>query len=288
MKKIFLLFLGSILFYNISKGQAQQENTIYVVDSVPIIETPAAEESSLDPNEIADLVVIRNKDSLKMLGYEKMDGAIFIFTKEYRNRPDELKKIPTTARMTRQDGKWFLAGNSAPYSGPFIDYFLNGKKQGEGSLKEGKLIGLRTIYYHNGHLSHEGHYVDGIENGTEKEFYADGSLRQKGDIRNGNEEGVWEMYYPNGQVKQHNTFENGKMAGESLTWYSTGKIKAKESIVNGKTISDPRRDQIQKFFDKGSDAEKNGDHRQAIKNYQKCLEIDSSYAEAYFGIAPQK
>lgn len=288
MKKIFLLFLGSILFSIISKGQDQKDNTIYIVDSVPIIQNPTEEESSLNPSEIADIVVIRNRDSLRMLGYEKMDGAIFIFTVEYKNRPEEVKNIPTTMRMTRQDGKLFLTGSPTPYSGPFIDYFLNGKKQGEGFLKEGKLNGLRTIYYHSGPPSVERQYEDGIENGTEKEYYADGSLSQKGDFRNGKEEGVWEMYYPNGQVKQRNTFEKGKFIGESLTYYSLGRIKARESVVDGHPVPDPAREKIQKLFDKGTDAEKNGDHRQALKNYAKCLEIDTSFAEAYFGIGASK
>ena len=40
--------------------------------------------------------------------------------------------------MTKKNGAWFLK-DSEPYTGKFIDYYLNGKKEGEGYLFNGKL-----------------------------------------------------------------------------------------------------------------------------------------------------
>jgi antitoxin component YwqK of YwqJK toxin-antitoxin module len=283
MKKVVFIFFGLLFIWRVSKGQSTQEYIIYIVDSIPVIDDPGQEQNSLGPAEIGRMVVVTNKDTLKMLGFPHMDKAIFVFTKEYEGRSDSAKRIPRIKQMSRKNGKWFFEGSPTPYSGPFIDYYFNGKKQDEGKLNDGKLTGLHTMYYYNGHLSFQRHYVDGIADGEEREYYQDGSLSQKGDFKTGAEEGIWEMYYPNGQVKQHNVFENAKMVGESVSYYSSGKLKATELIKNGKALPDPAINKIQKLYDKGVAAEKDGDHGLAIKDYSKCLDIDNTYAEAYFG-----
>ncbi len=283
MKQLVFIFFWLIFFCHLSRGQSPHESIIYIVDSVPVLDDPDQEQNSLGPAEIGRMVVVTNKDTLKMMGFPHMDKAIFIFTKEYEGRPDSVKRIPGIKQMSRQNDRWYFEGSKTPYSGPFIDYYLNGKRKDEGMLSEGKLNGLHTLYYYNGHLSLQRHYIQAIADGEEREFYGDGSLSQKGDFKNGVEDGVWEMYYPNGQVKQHNVFENGKMIGESVSYYSTGKHKATEKIKNGKALPDPAISKVQKLYDHGAAAEKDGNHGVAIKDYSKCVDIDSTYAEAYFG-----
>lgn len=85
--------MGLFCIVSHSYGQVANENIIYIVDSIPILKQLDASESSLDPEYISEMIVIKNKDSLKNIGYEKMDGAIFIFTKAYRSRPDDIKKF---------------------------------------------------------------------------------------------------------------------------------------------------------------------------------------------------
>jgi antitoxin component YwqK of YwqJK toxin-antitoxin module len=185
--------------------------------------------------------------------------------------------------MEKKNGQWHLIDSANPYSGKFIDYYYNGREQRKGEFREGRANGRYTTYFHTGIISVERHYLDGIPDGTEKEYYPDGSLMQKGDFKAGKEEGVWEMYYPNGQVKQHNIFSNGQFIGESLTYYSTGKVKAREKIKNGKNIPDPSRQKIDKLYNNGTEATKVEDYKTAIKYFQKCIDLDSTYAEAWFG-----
>jgi len=214
------------------------------------------------------------------LGYDKFDGAIFIFTKEYRKRPENIKQIPSSKQMESKNGVWYFRGSQ--YSGKFIDYYYSGRKQGEGIFRNGKAEGHRIMYHQNGQLAMERVYSNGIENGLEREYYVDGTLKQKGEFVNGKEEGVWEMYFPNGQVKQRSSFKDGNMEGETTVYYSTGKVLAVEVTKNGKTTPDKRLEKISQVMNKGHESSKQEDYKSAIKSYSKAIELDSTYAEAYF------
>ena len=252
---------------------------MFIVDSIPVIDDPE-ESDTISPIDIADITVIKNKDSLNRLGYGQFDGAMYIFTKEYRNRPDSLKQIPSTRQMEQKNGVWFFHSN--PYTGRFIDYYYSGRKQGEGIFINGKVSGHRKIFYQNGKVSAERDYKDGIENGFEIEYYENGSMKQKGEFVNGKENGIWDMYFPNGQLKQRSNFINGEMEGETTVYYSTGKVLAVEVTKNGKTTPDKRIEKIEQLLSKGHQSNKEGDYKNAIKNYSKAIELDSTYADAYF------
>ncbi|MCA6438517.1 MAG: tetratricopeptide repeat protein [Sediminibacterium sp.] len=279
MNKIILLFAGFFFIHNISFGQNSNDKIMFVVDSIPVIDDPE-EGNEILQTDIADITVIKNKDTLNRLGYGRFDGVTFIFTKEYRNRPDSLKQIPSSKQMERKNGVFLFHG--MPYSGRFIDYYYSGRKQGDGVFLNGKVNGHRTMYYQNGKVSVEREYKDGIENGFEIEYYEDGSLQQKGEFVNGKENGIWDMYFPNGQLKQRSNFVNGVMDGETTVYYSTGKILAVEITKNGKTTPDKRLEKIYQAMSKGHASNKEEDYKSAIKNYSKAIELDSTYAEAYF------
>lgn len=278
MKTRFVLLL--LIFSLKLFSQNKNENVIYVIDNVKVINDPERG-NEINNDDIADVNVIKNKDSLKKKGLENFDSAIFIYTKEFRKRSDELKKIPTTKNMEMQNGNiWYL--NDKIYSGKFIDYYYSGRIQGEGNLLNGKLDGLRKIYFQNGKLSVERNYKNSIPNGLEQEYYEDGSLKQKGEFISGKEEGVWEMYFPNGQVKQHTIFQNGKMIEESKTFFSNGNIDRTEKIVDDKILPDPKFAEINSQMRKANEDYKNGEEKSAIKTLSKIIETNPTYKDAYF------
>jgi len=279
---ILLLTLSSVI------GLSQNENVIYVVDSIPVIEEPKDGFGTLTENEINNVVVVKDKKVIESSGYKDFDGIIYVFTKEYVKRPDSIKVIPTTKIMSKKNGTWYLKNNSTPYSGKFIDYYLTGKKQGEGNLFNGKLKGKRILYYRNGNVSDEIEYENGISNGLEKRFYKDESLMQKGTFKNGKEIGVWEVYHPNGQLKQHSTFVNGKMDGASISYYSTGEIKGKNMYKNGVYQKDKTNDKIYKLYKQAQSYYKQGDFKSAIKKYTKCIELNENWTDGYFARATAK
>ena len=284
-KKILTLLL--VLTSIISFGQ--NENILYIVDSIPVIKEPKEGFGTLTENEIDNLVVVKDKKIIESSGYKNLDGIIYIFTKEYAKRPDSIKAIPTTKLMTRKNGTWYLKNSSTTYSGKFIDYYLIGKKKGEGILFNGKLKGKRLLYHINGNVSGEIEYENGISNGIEKRFYDDGTLMQKGKLKSGKENGIWEMYHPNGQLKQITTFnENGKMDGESVSYYSTGKEKGKTIYVNGIYQKDKINDKLFKLYNKSQELYKQVNHKGAIKKLDKALELDSNWAKGYFARGTMK
>jgi hypothetical protein len=92
MKKILFITIVISLLSIKTFGQNKSENIVYIVDKITVREDPE-KGNEITESDIADMNVIKNKDSLKTLGFEKFDGAIFIYTKEYRKRPEEIKQI---------------------------------------------------------------------------------------------------------------------------------------------------------------------------------------------------
>lgn len=279
MSKIIIFFIVFSLFSRISFGQNSNDKMIFVVDSITVLNDPE-EGNEILQTDIADMKIVKNKDSLKNIGYAQYDAVTFLFTKEYRKRSDIIKQIPSANQMHRKDGAFYL--HDILYSGQFIDYYYSGNKQSEGTFLNGKLSRQRKIYYQNGKLQAEKTFKDGLENGIDNFYYLDGSLKEKGEWVNGKEEGIWKTFYPNGQVMLRNHYKNGEVYDTATEYYSTGKIKEIVFIKDGKVIPDPRIVKIKQLMIKSNESNKDGDSKSALKYCAKVVEIDSTYAEAYF------
>jgi antitoxin component YwqK of YwqJK toxin-antitoxin module len=279
---VYLLFLSIAAF-----GQNQNERILYIVDSIPIIDEPKEGFGTLTENEIEKVEVIKDKKIIASKGFKDLDGIIYVFTKEYEKRPDSLKAIPTTKKMTRKNGTWFLK-DSESYTGKFIDYYLNGKKEGEGYLFNGKLKGKRLLFYPEGNLSDEVEYENGLQNGIEKRYFKNGTLMQTGEFRNGKEIGIWEMYHPNGQLKQRTNFVNGKMDGESVSYYSTGEIKGKNKYINGVYQKDKINDKLFELYNQSQELYKKMDIKSAIIKLDAALKIEPNWSDGYFARGTMK
>ncbi len=279
---LYLFFLSISTF-----GQNQNERILYIVDSIPIIDEPKEGFGTLTENEIEKVEVIKDKKIIETKGFKDLDGIIYVFTKEYEKRPDSLKAIPTTKKMTKKNGAWFLK-DSESYTGKFIDYYLNGKKEGEGFLFNGKLKGKRLLFYPEGNLSDEVEYENGLQNGIEKRYFKNGTLMQTGEFKNGKEIGIWEMYHPNGQLKQRTNFVNGKMDGESVSYYSTGEIKGKNNYINGIYQKDKINDKLFELYNQSQELYKQMDYKGAIKKLDAALKIEPNWSDGYFARGTMK
>lgn len=278
------LILNLVFYFFISLGfcQDQNDNVLYIVDTVPIFEEPKEGFGTISENEIDRVEVINDKELFKNKGFKDFDGLIYVYTKAYVQRPDSIKAIPTTNLMTKNNGTWYLKDKNTPYSGPFIDYYLNGVKQGEGTLFNGRLKGRRLMYHLNGVLSDDIEYENGFANGLEKRFYEDGTLKQQGSLLNGKENGIWELYHPNGKLKMRATFVFGNMDGEAITYYSTGEIKVKSHYNKGKYIEDKQYKKVFDSYQQGQEQFYSGNFKAAIKKYTKCIELDGNWVDGYF------
>ncbi len=127
--------------------------------------------------DIADFSVVKNKDSLKQLGWGRLDGITYIFTKAYRARPDSVKRIPSLQQMVLKDELWLL--NDTPYSGQYIDYFNSGYIQDEATLLDGKLNGKLIVYFKSGAVKSVANYKNGMPQGFVMQYYKNGALMEK-------------------------------------------------------------------------------------------------------------
>lgn len=92
-----------------------------------------------------------------------------------------------------------------------VYYYLNGKIQGKGEIKNGKEDGYWEYWHSNGLKAREGEFVNGKPNGTHKYWHENGSLRGVGDWKDGSYDGKWEMYREDGKEKIIQEYKNGKL-----------------------------------------------------------------------------
>ncbi|GGA83371.1 hypothetical protein GCM10011511_03040 [Puia dinghuensis] len=278
-----LLWLSLVHFP--SFGQNREPKIVYIIDSIPIVDDPE-EGDDLLPNDISDMTVIKNKDSLKSVGYERFDGVFYIFTKAYRARPDSIKSIPSTNRMPNKDG--VLYWQDQPYSGVFINYYLNGNRKAEGRLLKGVIGGMVVDYYPNGQMKTAKEYKAGKPDGPCKEFYPDGSLRGEGRYVEGQEDGVWHTYFPNGKIKLYDIYQHGVLVDSAIRYYSNGTLEEKVMIKGGKAIPDEAHARIDALLTKSAQSYKEDDIKSAIRHVTKAIELDSGCAKCYFSRATLK
>lgn len=255
MQKLAVYFL--IVISVATYGQGTEEKVLYVVDSIPVIDAPE-EGATLEQTDIETVTVVTDKGHIQKHGYKDLDKIIFIITKEYARRSGELKKIPTSKRMKRKNGKLHLNDSAVPYSGPFIDYYYNGRKQREGMFKDGLIEGLYTAYYQDGTTSYYRNYVKGIEHGESKEYFQNGRIHQEGTFKNGKDDGLWKE------------------------WYSTGELKRQTEFKEGEVIATKEEAKFHSLFSKGIQLFNEGNYSGAIRNYDKAIELNPNYSDVYF------
>ena len=166
------LIFSLLITITLTAAGQSGERILYVVDSLAIIDEPKEDEGEISETDIETVTVITDKSKIEKSGYKDLDKIIFIITKEYFKRPDSIKRIPTFKKMEKKEGKWYLKGYPSPYSGPFIDYYYNGKKYRDGFVKDGLLNGLRTIYYQDGQNKYYGTFSNGTLTGDYGEYFS--------------------------------------------------------------------------------------------------------------------
>lgn len=256
MKYILLVLI--VLLSLSAFGQGNKEKTLYVIDSIPIFNEINEEEGSLSEEIISSISVVTDKANFGDYEIYDFDKIIFIFTKEYANRPEEIKNIPTSKKMYIKEGKLCLIGSPSAYTGKFIDYYYNGMKKREGFLKNGLADGLTSFYYKNGKLKSYKNLTNGIENGESAKYFPNGQLKNKGVFKNGKEEGLWEGWYSTGVLKKKTEFKAGK-----------AKLTKNERLLNS-------------LYTKGINSFNRGDFSKAVDYYSKALELDPNFSDIYF------
>lgn len=64
--------------------------------------------------------------------------------------------------------------------------------------------------------------------------------------------------------------------------FQMGKLNSEAHSKNGKTTPDKRLEKVNQVMNKGHQNSKESDNKNAIKNYSKAIELNSTNADAYF------
>lgn len=279
MNKPLLILFGFFSMCISSFGQAANKKILYIIDSIPILNDPESWNQILQ-EDIADYSVISNKDSLKLLGWEKMDGVAYIFTKEYRNRPDSMKRIPSLKQMVLKGGVWVL--NKRPYSGRYVDYYNNGKIQNKGTLLNGKIDGELTVYYKTGIKKSITHYKDGTRHGLWIDYYQNGALMRMDEFIDGRANRNRKSYFINGQIMYEMKPKRATEYDTSISYYSTGKVRQMTITKTGAFHPSIKQANLNYHTTMFFENLRLGDIKQANKNFHQIWLLDSSGIDTYF------
>ena len=262
---------------------AQKQEVIYEVDGIVVQSVYLIELKDLTEKDIHSIQEVDDPSKIDRLGYHQVKKLVQITTKNFVNRPDSLKQIPSSKQMQRIKGKWHLNNKPNPYSGPFRDYYVNGKLQGKGTFKDGKLDGERWLFFEDGKVSEQMQYKNGFPDGKEVRYFLDGEIKQIGFYENGYEVGEWKKFHPNGNLKQVSFFsENGKLNGEVKSYYSTGALKGSSNFVNGELVETKKEKKLQQLYEAGEQYFKLANFSKAIEEFSHCIKLKSTWNDAYF------
>ena len=181
--------------------------------------------------------------------------------------------------LEKKDGIWVKKNTTEGFTGEFIEYYKNGKIKGSGNFIKGQLEGLRIQFFENGQKNTEKYYKASFRHGIAKEFYENGTLKQMGEFAENKEVGLWTIYYETGKKHVEATFVNGIQQGDYMEYSKDDKLLVKYFFVNGKA------DYSEEFLKLGKEAlelSREFKNAEAVKLYDKAIDINSTVAQAYF------
>jgi len=279
MIKLLIFLLVFLLISTTSFDQISNDKILFVIDSIPLLNDPE-EWNPINPDDIADINVIKDKDSLKRLRPEQLDGIVYIFTKAYRNRPDSIKRIPSLKQMVVKNEIWNL--NGIPYSGKYIDYYNSGKIQNKGTLLNGKLNGELTVYFKNGNKKFISNYKDGILHGVWSDYYPNGVLLSSRKYADGKIIEYGTHYFVNGQIESEIKPKKATHYDTAFSYYSTGQVKKMKLIKKQPSVQDKKTNDFNAAVTYFFQSVNEGKLKEANKYFYSIWKVDSTSSDTRF------
>ncbi len=182
MKNIYSVL--TILFLTTNMASSQ-EKTLYVIDSIPYSQTMpfikdlTTEDLLLYDDEIASRKIVTDSVEIKKMGFEDSDTVIVIETKGKLKRPTELNNIPNKKLFKIQNTFIYYKNAQKPYTGPYVDYNINGSLKERGYVNNGTIEGIVYKYDGMGRVKKEEDYKNGISARSYREFWPNGNIKTK-------------------------------------------------------------------------------------------------------------
>ncbi|MBC7862104.1 MAG: hypothetical protein IAF38_03965 [Bacteroidia bacterium] len=126
-------------------------------------------------------------------------------------------KVDTSTKY----GYW--AQKTSRYTGDCVQYYSNGKKEGEFHYENGHLSGIAKWYFTNGQLKMECTYIfdshfGPMASGPIAEYFENGKIKRKVNYKDGVQDGKWFENDSNGKILKSGEYKNGKLvSGDSYS-----------------------------------------------------------------------
>ncbi|MCP4923188.1 MAG: toxin-antitoxin system YwqK family antitoxin, partial [bacterium] len=124
----------------------------------------------------------------------------------------ELEGVENVELRFREDIA-YLKGSDTPYTGKFYELYPSGKRNWEGSQKDGKPDGLHRGWHENGQKGEEVNFKDGKLDGLAFMWHENGQKEREGNYRDGKPDGLHREWYENGQKGVEENYKEGKLNG---------------------------------------------------------------------------
>lgn len=238
--------------------------TLYFLDSVRV--TYDKDKTILSPSDIADMHIITDKDSIRLLRFGRFDTIVYLYTKAYMQRPSLQRSIPSTKQLFQWRNNFYYRGD--PYTGKVIDYYVDGRIKYRGTIEDGRRIGTHYHYMEDGTMQKQVFSRRGFK--EEENWYNAKDMLYEKNVRKKDMIILREIYYNNGQLLSSLT-RPSEDKSVSVSWFSNGKLRDSSVILlNGKKSSyrrSPRIAGLQQLI--------------ADKDFVRAIEIDPKNADIY-------
>jgi antitoxin component YwqK of YwqJK toxin-antitoxin module len=125
--------------------------------------------------------------------------------------------------------------NDSKKTGPWIQYYCNGKTKNELIFVNNQPNGYAKFYYSNGKISEEGLWQNNVWIGGYKYYFENGQMAYEFNYNaQGKREGPQKYYHENGKVKIEGNWADGQESGVLKEYYDDGSPKSEKTFNNGR------------------------------------------------------
>jgi len=150
------------------------------------------------------------------------------------------QRVIKSDKLQLRKGLYYTINEEKPYSGKVLEYFSNGKKKLEKSIKDGKLHGMIIKWNYDGIKESEISFENGLKWGPYR-IWNNGQPKEEGAYKAGKEDGEWIYWFDNGGKQKECSYIEGTLEGPYIKWnYSGKKIYegiCKKGLFSGRAVS---------------------------------------------------
>ena len=125
---------------------------------------------------------------------------------------------------------FYVDENGKNYSGIYISYFLNEKKEAVYTIKNGKENGRVEFYYPTEEIMEQGSFNEGEKDGKWIRWSINGNKLAEANYVQGKKDGKWLIWDERGIKRYEMFYSKGQKIGVWIMWDENGQIANKKEF----------------------------------------------------------